>query len=211
MFVQISRLMTLFEFIALIKRNLLWVLLTSLTIGIAAYFYISPREDRVALLIKCYPNEKYNKEIAHIAPAIHDLFKKSGKKKSSNYELIDDFIDQYQVKKVRQAKSSADTLNVWFKLIFDDNNTNFSEISNDFIDLVNQIIIEHSIIKDRISDDEQAMLRPLFPEKPYTDVSLSTITPWKGALLVFILGFIFAALLLSVIEDFKKHRSSSIH
>jgi hypothetical protein len=201
--------MTLFEFIALIKRNVVWVLLISLLTGVGAYLYIAPKKDRVTLLVKCYPNENYVKEILHVAPAVHDLFKKGGKKNKSNYENVDDFIDQYNIRTVRHAKSSADTLNVWFKIIFDDPDADFSAVSNDFIKLANSILIEQSIIADQFSDKSIELLKPLFPDRPYSDVSLSRVTPWKGALIVFILSFIFSALFLAVIRDFKNNRSSS--
>lgn len=194
--------MTLFQFISLVKRNYLWILFISFMAASAAFFYIRSQTHRTTLLIKCYPEQKWVSEINQVVINIHDLFEK-GNNGNTYTSQVQYFSKKYNIVSVIHLTSTLDSLNTWFKVEFEHEDADYKELTHEFIDIINDILLNHSVLSNKI-DGSQELLKPIFPEKPYSDASILKFNPFKGAVIVFLLSFVFVALFFALRDELNK-------
>lgn len=205
MFVKISLLMTLSEFIFLIRRNFILIFIISLVSATGAFFYSNKNTNRVSLIVKCYPHEDYIKEIKHVAPNIKDLFKTSAEIENDSLNfLIKEFKNNFNIVGVGFQKSSIDKLNIWFKIYLKKEEDNdYAVVANKFINLMNEILLNRTVISDKVIEKNIKLIKPIFPDVPYSDITLKKVNPLKGAIIVFITSFIFLGLFFAFLNDLK--------
>lgn len=199
--------MTLLEFYSIIKRNILLILLISVSTASIGYYMTSNKNDNLSIIIKCFPAQEFKSEILFFAPNIRDYFQVNSLKNSRN-ENVEKFSNKYNIKSVSYQKPSIDTLNVWFRLNLEEPNSNYDELTEDFISLINNILNKQTPLEIQPKNMRIEFLKPLFNDIPYTVVSRKRINPFKASFIIFITSFIFLGLFFAFLRDLKKMNSN---